>query len=195
MIYDTGGQERYRCINVTYYKRADAILLVYDISNKKSFEEIQNYYVSKIREICQEDIPILLLGNKTDLEGMRQVTKEQGIELAKNENYEFKESSCVQNLNVAGAFEALIERWNIENHKKEKLELNKTERRVRAFSEFDLEIDNDNSYNSEIKRNITFSRKEIQNRQNRKKTIILRADNSNKKKENKCCNSSKSNNN
>ena len=117
MIYDTAGQERFNSLSVTYYKKADAILLVYDISDKRSFDRIKNYYAQEIKDCCKKDIPILLLGNKTDKENNRQVTSEEGIDLALQENYEFKESSCLQNINVAGAFENLIERWNFDYHR------------------------------------------------------------------------------
>ena len=122
MIMDTAGQERFDALNLTYYKKADAVLLVYDISNKSSFDKIKSFYVEKIRDNCNKDIPIVLLGNKTDLddENKRQVSYEEGIALALKENYEFHESSCKRNKNVAGAFEALIERWNFENHRKQK---------------------------------------------------------------------------
>lgn len=53
-IYDTAGQERYKSLCETYYKRADAILLVYDISNEESFELIKNYYCPKIKELCKK---------------------------------------------------------------------------------------------------------------------------------------------
>ena len=146
LIYDTGGQEQYKSINESYFKSADAILLVYDISNKKSFDEIQNYYVEKIRESCKVNIPILLLGNKTDLEEYREVPRELGIKLAEKENYGFTESSCLKNHNVAGAFETLVERWNFENLnkqdkiKKEKKNEKKTPRKLtRAITEFNLE--------------------------------------------------------
>ena len=117
MVYDTAGQERFNSLNLTYYKKADAILLVYDISDKRSFDRIKNYYAQEIKDCCKKDIPILLLGNKTDKENNRQVTYEEGIALALQENYEFKESSCLQNINVAGAFENLIERWNFDYHR------------------------------------------------------------------------------
>ena len=117
MIFDTAGQERFDALNLSYYKKADAILLVYDISEKRSFEKIKNYYAQEIKDCCKKDIPILLLGNKTDKENNRQVTSEEGIALALQENYEFKESSCLQNINVAGAFENLIERWNFDYHR------------------------------------------------------------------------------
>ena len=121
MIMDTAGQERFDALNVVYYKKADAVLLVYDISNKSSFDKIKSFYVEKIRDNCNKDIPIVLLGNKTDLddENKRQVSYEEGTSLALKENYEFHESSCKRNKNVAGAFEALIERWNFENHRKQ----------------------------------------------------------------------------
>ena len=117
MIYDTAGQERFDSLNFTYFKKADAILLVYDISDRNSFEKIKNVYVQEIKDRCKENIPILLLGNKTDKEDQRQISYEEGIELALEEDYEFQESSCIKNINVAGAFEVLIERWNFEYHR------------------------------------------------------------------------------
>ena len=116
-IYDTCGQERYNSINEFYYRRADAILLVYDISNRNSFLKIRDYYCDKIKELCNKDIPIILLGNKTDLEDERKVPQEEGIALALSHNYKFKETSCMKNENVADSFEALIELWNVEYQK------------------------------------------------------------------------------
>lgn len=117
LIYDTCGQEKYFSINESYYKKADAVLVVYDISQKDSFEKIKEYYCENIKIFCKKNVPILLLGNKTDREAFREVPTEKGIELAQKENYKFKETSCLKNENVADAFEALIEMWNIENIK------------------------------------------------------------------------------
>ena len=114
-IYDTAGQERYRALSRLYYNRADAALLVYDISERGSFENIKNYYIPQIKEKCKKDIIILLLGNKADKENERKVSIEEGVELASQEKYEFKETSCLQNKNVANAFEYLVERWNHPN--------------------------------------------------------------------------------
>ncbi len=119
-IFDTAGQERYRALNFQYYKKADAVLLVYDISKRASFENVKNYYISQIKEKCKEDIVILLLGNKADKENEREVSIDEGINLASQEKYEFKESSCLQNINVAGAFEYLVEKWNYLNKKKQR---------------------------------------------------------------------------
>jgi small GTP-binding protein len=116
-LLDTAGQERFEALNSQYYKRADAVLLVYDITNKKSFDKLKEYYVDQIKNNCKEDIIIELLGNKSDLENQRQVSIDEGINLAMEHNYEFLESSCLQNTNVTDAFLSLIERWNFKNHK------------------------------------------------------------------------------
>ncbi len=100
-----------------YYKKAHAVLLVYDITNRESFESIKNYYCDKVQELCQKDIPVILLGNKTDEEDERKVTQEEGISLAISHNYKFKETSCLKNENVSDAFEALIEMWNVDNQR------------------------------------------------------------------------------
>ena len=78
---------------------------------------IANYFSGKIKEFCNQNIPIILLGNKTDLEERREVQQEEGIALALSHNYKFKETSALKNENVADAFEALIELWNVEYHK------------------------------------------------------------------------------
>ena len=116
-IKDTCGQEKYKSIWKQYYKEADGILLVFDISNKDSFDDIKNYYVETIKEKCKTGIPIILLGNKTDLEDERQVSQEEAIALSIEEEYIYKETSCVNNVNVADAFETIIEMWNINSKK------------------------------------------------------------------------------
>jgi len=116
-IRDTCGQERYDSINEQYYQKADGILLVFDIADKLSFNKIKNYYIKTIKEKCKEDIPIVLLGNKTDLEDQREVSQEEAIDLSIKEEYIYKETSCLRNENVADAFETIIEMWNIHNKK------------------------------------------------------------------------------
>jgi len=116
-IRDTCGQERYDSINEQYYQKADGILLVFDIADKLSFNKIKNYYIKTIKEKCKEDIPIVLLGNKTDLDHQREVSQEEAIDLSIKEEYIYKETSCLRNENVADAFETIIEMWNIHNKK------------------------------------------------------------------------------
>ena len=116
-INDTCGQEIYNSLWDKYYKIADGILLVYDIANKISFDKIKNFYIQKIKENCKYGIPIILLGNKTDLKENREVTQQEAIDLSINEEFIFKESSCKNNENVADAFETIMEMWNINSKK------------------------------------------------------------------------------
>jgi Ras-related protein Rab-11A len=112
-IMDTSGQEQFRAINEIYYKNADCCLLVYDITNRKSFEEMK-YYNEQMKKRCKENVKAILLGNKTDLENERQVPSEEGAYYSMINDYIFMETSCLQNKNVADAFTTLIEITNIE---------------------------------------------------------------------------------
>ena len=121
-IMDTSGQERFRAINQNYYRRADCCLLVYDITDVKSFEACK-YYSEQIKERCKKNIKTVLLGNKTDLKSERKVPPEKGAAFSLKNNYIFMETSCKKNENVADAFEVLIETTHREIEKnKDKIE-------------------------------------------------------------------------
>lgn len=110
------------------------------------------------------------MGNKTDLEDKRQVTKEEGIQIAVEEHYEFKESSCVQNSNVAGAFEALVERWNVLIHTDIEFRNSMLERKPQ------MEV------KTPMNKNNGFSENEIT-----RKSIYLDNNQQRKRKKNHCC--------
>ena len=111
---DTCGQERYESISSIYYKEADCCLLVYDISLEKSFEKIKKHYIKKIKDNCNNIKKVILLGNKTDLENERKISKEEGVKLAQKHGFIFMETSCMDNYNVSDAFTTLIEMTNRE---------------------------------------------------------------------------------
>ena len=112
---DTAGQERFRSINKSYYRKADCCLLVYDITDKKSFDDCKDYYNKNIKEMCKKNIKVILLGNKSDLANERKVSLEEATNFALKNEYMFMETSCLKNANVADAFETLIEITNIES--------------------------------------------------------------------------------
>ena len=128
-ILDTVGQEKFKSISERYYKEADGCLLVYDISKRNTFDEIKGYYKEKIKENCKDDIKIILLGNKTDLEGEREVPPEEGAIFAAENGYMFMETSCLQNKYVADCFETLIE--IVGREAKEKNQTNDDEETIR----------------------------------------------------------------
>ena len=122
-IMDTAGQEAYRAINASYCKKADCCLLVYDISNRQSFEECKTYYNEMIKKDCPNNVKIIVLGNKTDLEDKREVPLSEGSYFSFENHYIFMETSCLTNERVFEAFTTLIEitiREALKNNEKEK---------------------------------------------------------------------------
>jgi Ras-related protein Rab-1A len=67
-IWDTAGQERFRTITSAYYKGADGIVMVYDLTETSSVDDLENYWISEAYNYCDKSIKVLLLGNKCDAE-------------------------------------------------------------------------------------------------------------------------------
>jgi small GTP-binding protein len=106
-IWDTAGQERYRSITNAYYKGAKGSLLVYDITNPKTFESIDRW-LSDLKVNGDENISVVLLGNKSDLESDRKVSTQQGKEKAEFYKLAFMETSALNGNNIDKAFSELI---------------------------------------------------------------------------------------
>ena len=106
-IWDTAGQERYRSITNAYYKGAKGSLLVYDITNPKTFESIDRW-LSDLKVNGDENISVVLLGNKSDLESDRKVSTQQGKEKAEFYKLAFMETSALNGNNIDKAFNELI---------------------------------------------------------------------------------------
>lgn len=102
-IWDTAGQERFRTITTAYYRGAMGIMLVYDITSEKSFDNIRNW-IRNIEEHAATDVQRMVLGNKCDMEDKRQVQKDQGEQLAKEYNIKFMETSAKTAQNVEESF-------------------------------------------------------------------------------------------
>ncbi|ROL47862.1 Ras-related protein Rab-13 [Anabarilius grahami] len=98
-VWDTAGQERFKTITTAYYRGAMGIILVYDITDEKSFENIQNWMKS-IKENASAGVSQMLLGNKCDIEAKRKVSKEIGEKLAKEHGIRFFETSAKSSINV-----------------------------------------------------------------------------------------------
>ena len=107
-ILDTAGQERFRNITQQYYKGADGIILVYDVTDRSSFDKVSEWMVQIKNYTKTDNIGIILLGNKVDVEP-RDVKQEEGQELAKKYNIKYYETSAFSNYNVDESFWALTE--------------------------------------------------------------------------------------
>jgi small GTP-binding protein len=98
-IWDTAGQEKYRALTRSFLIKAQGILALYDITNHTSFDNLQSW-LTLIKEECYVDIPVIIVGNKMDLEEKRIVDKEEASEYAKKQNVEFIETSSKTGENV-----------------------------------------------------------------------------------------------
>ncbi|XP_014244152.1 ras-related protein Rab-37-like isoform X1 [Cimex lectularius] len=106
-IWDTAGQERFRSVTHAYYRDAQALLLLYDVTRKQSFDNIRAW-LGEIREYAQDDVVIMLLGNKSDCQSSeRMVRKEDGERLASEYSVAFMETSAKTGQNVELAFMAV----------------------------------------------------------------------------------------
>ena len=108
-IWDTAGQDRFRAITKNYYKGSHGVLLMYDITNVQSFENVKTW-VTQIKEEASKDVIIYMTANKIDLESDRKVSKEEGEELAKELGFPFVETSAKSGINISETFEDLVER-------------------------------------------------------------------------------------
>ena len=106
-IWDTAGQEKYASLTSSYYKSAKGALVVYDITDKESFNKIEKL-VDDLKNGGDKNIYIILLGNKIDLEDRRVITKEEGENLAQKLNLGFGEVSAKTGDGIEEAFQKLI---------------------------------------------------------------------------------------
>ena len=114
-IWDTAGQEKYKSVSSIYYKGAKGALLVYDISRKETFNNL-NRWINEIKNNSDENINILLIGNKCDLEEGRQISQEEAFQKAKEINAGFLEVSALQAVNIEKAFKYLIQQIYSKNY-------------------------------------------------------------------------------
>ncbi|KAF8822100.1 Ras-related protein Rab11 [Cardiosporidium cionae] len=106
-IWDTAGQERYRSITSAYYRGAKGALLVYDISKRVTFENVERW-LNELRHHSDENVVILLVGNKCDLKHLRAVSQAEATEFAGRENLAFIETSALDSTNVEEAFYQIL---------------------------------------------------------------------------------------
>jgi len=105
-IWDTAGQERFRTITSTYYRGSHGIIVVFDITNPTSFQNIQKWLL-EIERNANQDVSRLLVGNKVDKESERKVSYEEAKALAEQVGLTYAESSAKDCTNVTEIFEKM----------------------------------------------------------------------------------------
>mgnify|MGYP002627447544 CR=1 FL=1 len=128
-VWDTAGQERFRNVTKSYFQSSHGLLVVYDITDRESFEKI-NFWMDNIKNNAPENAKLILVGNKCDLADERKVTIEDGENKARNYNIKFFEASAKDGTNVNELFFYLANEIYQDDKTKEKdnknpLKLNK----------------------------------------------------------------------
>lgn len=106
-IWDTAGQERYRAITSAYYRGAVGALVVYDLTKRQTFENVQRW-LRELRDHADSNIVIMLAGNKSDLNHLRVVAEHDAQLFAEKEGLSFLETSALEAHNVEKAFQTIL---------------------------------------------------------------------------------------
>jgi len=133
-VWDTAGQEKYRSLTKYFYKDAAVVILVYDITRKVSFDNMQNYWYNQLLENCGKDIVLGIAGNKCDLFESEEVDEKEAREFADKIGAIFELTSAQNNTGITEIFEQVGHKYldpsfqqKIKQAEKEKKEEGKTE--------------------------------------------------------------------
>ena len=106
MVWDTAGAERFRSLSQAFYKRAEGAIIGFDLTHRNSFDNVSNW-VSSVRDQCPPGLPLILVGNKCDLE--REIDRSECEALAREINMPYFETSAKEDINVNQAFQTIID--------------------------------------------------------------------------------------
>jgi small GTP-binding protein len=145
-IWDTAGQERYKAITNAFYKGSKGAFVVYDITRKESFINIDKW-IGELKTNGSDDILIVLVGNKTDLEDKREVLTEEVEKKAKQYGIAFCETSALNGQNIEHAFDILIEQIlkDVDKIKEKENKNNKNNKKKTKAKGIMLETNNSNN--------------------------------------------------
>ena len=118
-LWDISGSESYRTVNKIYMRNIDIALLIYDVTNRRSFEEL-NYWIQTVKEESYKEVFFGVIGNKNDLYQERVIEEEEGKKFANNNNALFFETSAKDLESVENAFFTLCEEYLNKLEKEEK---------------------------------------------------------------------------
>ncbi|KAI6653207.1 Ras-related protein Rab-13 [Oopsacas minuta] len=113
-VWDTAGQERFRTLSKQLFRGAKGIVLVFDVTNRKSFDQL-NYWINSFESYGVREEGVLIVGNKSDLEEVRQVSTREAQAVATDHSYNFIETSAKNGTNVNEAFSMLAREIHIQH--------------------------------------------------------------------------------
>ena len=134
-LWDTIGQEKYRSLTRMFFKDSNIVILVYDITNKKSFEEL-DFWLKQVKEVIGDDFILAIVGNKSDLYLQEEVSEQQGKEYAEKICSHFKICSAKDNPNGFTKFlDELLEEYIVKYKKIAKIEPERLNIHKKSFKE------------------------------------------------------------
>ena len=139
-LWDTAGQERFKSLTPNYFKNAEGVIITYDITSSQSFENLK-FWINSIKTNLGDKnifIPIIIVGNKLDMEDMRDITREEAEKFAKENKYKYFETSAKTGEGVDDAIRDLV------NQVLEKSEQFEEERNERKSIKINSEQPEDN---------------------------------------------------
>lgn len=107
-IWDIAGQERFRTAVASYYRGASGVILVYDVSNRESFQNI-GYWYAEMKRLCEPNTKGILVGNHRYKSDQREVSTEDGQHLAEHLELPFLETSTVKGININECFDQIVD--------------------------------------------------------------------------------------
>jgi GTPase KRas protein len=132
-VLDTAGQEEYKSLRDSYMRTADGFVMVFSIIDRKTFEEINDFYEQILRVKDADKWPMVIIGNKCDLESERAVTKDDAMKLATTcGKVPYLEASAKARKNVDEVFYELVR--EVRKHKKPKVDTKQTEHKKKGCS-------------------------------------------------------------
>lgn len=108
-IWDTAGQERFKTITQSFYKRAQGVLIAFDVTNRESFENVKNW-IDSLDQFANEDIQKVLIGNKIDLVEKRKVSQAEAQQIADEHKIPYFETSAKLDKNVKEVMQFIMEK-------------------------------------------------------------------------------------
>ena len=117
-VLDTAGQEEYSAMREQYMRSGEGFVLVYAINSRPAFEETYSFYQQILRVKDCDYIPMTLVGNKSDLENEREISTNEGKEMARKMNAKFVETSARYRLNVDEAYYSVVRSIRDDNTKR-----------------------------------------------------------------------------
>ena len=107
-IWDTVGQERFRALTPSFLRNAEGVVIVFDVTSQDSFDNVKGWINSIKSNIGENVIPIIIVGNKIDMENMREISKEDGNKTASENGFKYFETSAKTGKGVDEAFKEIV---------------------------------------------------------------------------------------